>query len=258
MSVYVLTMRLQFSKCHTNHLRTWKVFIHTSTPLGNVDFNAISIFIHREPTQRPEDEHQITSNCVTFAQLKGIFLSKNSILHKHTTPNLFDNINNFDPGVASWENGTHTQIFNETWKGFAAVAEKSELTHYQLIRSHRTKFREIQQYKTQLEYPKMVHKEILYVTTLIIGHCFYIGYTGANEVIVQSDAKRPGDDSKIYEFKNKEILQQNEIPELILIKPIIEQKYDSLKGFIDAWDAIDHERLRLSAGESQIVLSGNA
>lgn len=106
----------------------------------------------------------------------------------------------------------------------------------------------------------MVHKEILYVTAIVvIGHCFCIGIAAAdvvNDAIRSGDGDSGGgggdggDGTTSYDFKNKEILQQNEIPELSLIMPIIEQQHHGLKGFINAWDAIDHERLIVSAGES--------
>lgn len=98
----------------------------------------------------------------------------------------------------------------------------------------------------------MVYKEILFITTLIV-HCFIC--ISSSEVVQQTETGAAGvADKKLYDFKNKEILQQNEIPELAPVKPIIEQKYGSLRGFIDAWDAIDHDRLRLSEGESFIKL----
>lgn len=86
--------------------------------------------------------------------------------------------------------------------------------------------------------------ETLCIATLIV-HCFIC--IGASEV-VQTETNAGG--KKLLDFKNKEILLQNEIPELALVKTIIDTKYENLKGLVDAWDAIDHDNLRLSAGES--------
>lgn len=99
----------------------------------------------------------------------------------------------------------------------------------------------------------MVYKETLCIATLIV-HCFIC--ISSSEVVQQTETGAAGiTGKKLNDFKNKEILQQNEIPELAPVKPIIEQRYGSLKGFIDAWDAIDHERLRLSEGESLIKIN---
>lgn len=72
--------------------------------------------------------------------------------------------------------------------------------------------------------------------------CFHLSTLDA-----KNEAERQGNISN--DFKNMKFLHNNEVPELSLIKPIIDQKYEMLKEFIDAWESIDHENLRISAGK---------
>lgn len=90
----------------------------------------------------------------------------------------------------------------------------------------------------------MLYKKTLGIVTVIV-HCFISSI--ASEV-VHTEINAGG--KKLFDFKNKEILLQNEIPELALVKTIIDTKFENLKGLIDAWDAINHDNLRLSASKS--------
>lgn len=86
------------------------------------------------------------------------------------------------------------------------------------------------------------------LTTFIV-HCFIC--VSASEVAQTQaiDASK-----KVDNFKNKEVLRQNEIPELALVKSLIEKKHESLTGFVEAWENVDHRNLQLSAGESLVSL----